>query len=207
MQRHCECSAAHYNFMSYLCCLGRRLMWRWGRKLKMLLSMPPQILNPNWKNCATTSLPTIRLWRCAAQTRGQNSSLLAKALHQPTYPIIYSAPCQPRPSHIHKHLYTHYIIYSKVVPQTQSLKNQQVISVLYILTAGTRQNIFCASYHDSCCFFVYRHQTQSKISGFIVVPSEETFTAIFPHWGFFPKIPYLFIFFIKNIELLGKSPH
>lgn len=85
-----ECQTAnYYNFVSSLWCVCRRLTWRWGRKSKMLLSLQPQILNPNWKNCATTSFTTIHPWRCAARTRGQNWSLLARAFHQPAYPIIY----------------------------------------------------------------------------------------------------------------------
>lgn len=160
----------------------------------MLLSLPPQILNPNWKNCATTSFPTINLWRCAAQTRGQNSSLLAKALHQPNYPIIYSPPCQPRPSHIHKHLHTHYIIYSKLVPQTQSLKNQQVISVLYILTEGTRQNIFCASYHDSCCFLFIDTRLSQRFQGSLLYLQKRHLLPFFHIEDFFLK-SHIYLYF------------
>lgn len=69
-------------------CVHRRLMWRWGRKSKMLLSLPPQILNPHWMNCAITSSTTSHPWRCAAQTRGQSWSLSVKlfSISLPTVP-------------------------------------------------------------------------------------------------------------------------
>lgn len=67
----------------------RRLTWRWGRKSRMPLSLPPRIPNPHWMNCAITSSITIHHWRCAAQTRGQSSSLSVKLKLQSAYRLFY----------------------------------------------------------------------------------------------------------------------
>lgn len=84
--------------VSPVCRVCRRSMWRWGRKLKMLHSLPPQILNPHWMTCATTSFPTNHPWRCAARTLGPSWSLLAKVFFiippncpiKPPLPTVYT---------------------------------------------------------------------------------------------------------------------
>lgn len=75
---HSFCDADVFNHLSSPCCICRRLTWRWGKRLKTPLSLPPQTPNPLWRNCAITSITTTHPPRYAAPTRGPSSSLWAK---------------------------------------------------------------------------------------------------------------------------------
>lgn len=66
----------------------RRLTWKWGKKLKMQLSLPPPTLSLRWRTCATTSSITIHQLKYAESTRGPNWSLSAKAFHQPVDSVV-----------------------------------------------------------------------------------------------------------------------
>lgn len=166
----------------------------------MLLSLPPQILNPNWKNCATTSFPTMPLWRCAARTRGRSSSLLARALPQPAYTLLSIQPCaHPCPSHIHEHSLYHLLCTSASNPELD--KSASNFSTVYFNSRDRTKHFLCFISLLLLFFFLFTHARLSQISGFSVVPSEERFAAIFSHWGFISINPILFIFFMKNNEL------